>query len=135
VAAAVVAAVVVAAAVVAAAVDAVDVAADADAALVGSADAAALGASPGVDASLGAKRDRSRLIREIVQAGYDIVDPAMHCVPMKSTRLCASCPCMNKAERPPEDTRAPLDRRKLAIRKKFLALPMLRGGQASCVES
>jgi len=120
----------------AAVVDAEDAAADADAALAGSADAAVLGASLGVDASLGAKRDRSRLIREIVQAGYDIVDPAMHCVPMKSTRRCNVMPVHDdRAERPSEDIRAAVGSRETPDPRKFLASAMPPLGQASCAKS
>ena len=128
-AAAAVAAAVVAADADADAVDAVDADADADAELVLSADAAdaaVLGASPGVDASLGAKRDRSRLIRASFQAGCDIVDPALRCVLMKSTRLCNVMSAHDDcAERPSEDIRAAAGSRETPDPIKFVALAML----------
>jgi len=108
------------------AVDVVDAAADVDAALVGSADAAVLGASPGVDVSLGAERDQPRLIRASFQAGCDIVDPALYCVPMKSTRHCDVMPVHDDcAERPPQDIRAAAGSGVTPDPIKFLALAML----------
>jgi len=69
-------------------------------------------------------------------AGFDAVDPALYCVPQEiDSALCVMPMHEDCAERPPEDIRASLDQRKLAIQKKILHCQCCRGGQASCVES
>src|SRR5579862_3654332 len=83
------------------AVDAVDAAA--------AAAAASAGVSPGAVAGPGAKQNHltHRSDPIVVMAGFDIVDPAKHCVAMISSPVCDVMPARADDDAfPPEDTRS-----------------------------